>query len=290
MNADRWQRVQALFAAALDRPPAERVSFLAEECGGDRALYEDVAALLAEDEAAQRQDFLAPGPLNVKAQFPAEDPLIGRRLGAYEIKRRIGKGGMGHVYLAARTEGYKQRVAIKVLKRGLDTEEILRRFRMEIRVQAALGQHPHIAAILDAGTTEDGLPYFVMEHVDGLPIDQYCDTHKLTVPERLSLLRAVCDAVHYAHQHTVVHRDLKPSNILVTPQGTPKLIDFGIAKLTSPELGAETDTPTRTEHRLLTPDYASPEQARGEAITTATDIIPSAWCCTSCWPAARRTM
>ena len=208
------------------------------------------------------------------------DPMVGRRLGAYRLRARLGGGGMGTVYLAERVEDYRQQVAIKLIKRGMDSEAIVRRFRTEIHVQAALGKHPNIAGLLDAGTAEDGRPYFVMEYVDGRRIDEYCDDRRLDVPARLRLFGQVCDAVQFAHQHAVIHRDLKPGNILVTADGVPKLIDFGIAKLIDPGDGGAVgiagadaaDGLTRTGELVLTPEYASPEQVTGEPATTASDV------------------
>jgi len=179
---------------------------------------------------------------------------------------------MGTVYLAVRADReYQKRVAIKVVRRGMDTDFILRRFRQERQILAGL-DHPNIARLIDGGTNEFGLPYFVMDYVDGEPITRYCDRRGLTIPERLALFRSVCSAVHYAHQNLVIHRDLKPGNVLVTPDGVPKLIDFGIAKLLNPELSPETIDLTADLMRLVTPDYASPEQLRGERITTASDV------------------
>ncbi len=200
------------------------------------------------------------------------DLLVGKRLGPYEVQSRIGQGGMGSVYLGVRVADYQQRVAIKLIRRGMDTEQILRRFRREMQFSATLSNHPNIAGLLDAGTTDDGLPYFVMEYVDGDRIDRYCDERRLGVSERLLLMCQVCSAVQHAHQRTVIHRDLKPSNIMVTEHGVPKLIDFGIAKLTEPEDGRVSIAATGTGQRVLTPEYASPEQIRGDTITTATDI------------------
>jgi serine/threonine protein kinase/tetratricopeptide (TPR) repeat protein len=191
-----------------------------------------------------------------------------RRIGPYKLIRELGRGGMGTVWLAARAdEQFEKRVALKVV-RASDSEEVLRYFRRERQILAGL-EHPNIARLLDGGTTDDGLPYFVMEHVEGVPIDRYCDEHKLPVPERLRLFEAVCAAVQHAHRSLVVHRDLKPSNILVTSEGIPKLLDFGIAKLLNPGVagGLSQDTVL-----AMTPEYASPEQVRGRAITTATDV------------------
>ena len=206
-------------------------------------------------------------PLKTTVNPPSE-PVVERRIGAYRVLRELGHGGMGTVYLAARADDqYQKRVAIKVV-RGLDSEQIVRHFRRERQILAAL-DHPNIARLLDGGTTEDGLPYFVMERVEGEAIDSFCDGRKLSVQERLRLFQGVCAAVQYAHQNLVVHRDLKPKNILVDAQGVPKLLDFGIAKLLNPEISGEAATGTVL---AMTPEYASPEQMRGQPITTATDV------------------
>jgi serine/threonine-protein kinase len=191
-----------------------------------------------------------------------------RRIGPYKLIRELGRGGMGTVWLAARAdEQFEKRVALKVV-RASDSEEVLRFVRRERQNLAGL-EHPNIARLLDGGTTDEGLPYFVMEHVEGVPIDRYCDEHKLSVPERLRLFEGVCSAVQHAHRSLVVHRDLKPGNILVTDDGTPKLLDFGIAKLLNPGVAGGGTQETLV---AMTPDYASPEQVRGRAITTATDV------------------
>ena len=195
-------------------------------------------------------------------------PVEGRRIGPYRVVREIGRGGMGAVYLAARAdEQFEQRVAIKLIKRGMDTDDIIRRFRNERQILANL-RHPHIATLLDGGITEEGLPYFAMDYVEGAPIDQYCDQHKLSIRNRLNLFRMICSAVQFAHQNLIVHRDIKPGNIIVTPEGVPVLLDFGIAKL----LDAEHSQETMPGQRPMTPECASPEQVRGEPITTASDI------------------
>ncbi len=192
------------------------------------------------------------------------------RVGNYKITKELGRGGMGQVYLAVRDDGtFSQRVAIKIVKRGMETDEITRRFELERRVLAALN-HPNIARIFDGGITEDGRAYFIMEYVEGMPLDKHCDSRRLTTEQRLDMFRQVCAAVHYAHQNLIVHRDIKPSNIIVTNDGVPKLMDFGIAKLLNPGLIAEAITSEGL--RLMTPEYASPEQVRGEAISTASDI------------------
>jgi serine/threonine protein kinase/tetratricopeptide (TPR) repeat protein len=203
---------------------------------------------------------------------PPDDTLIGRRVGAYRLVREIGRGGMGAVYLGVRADNeFQKRVAVKLIKRGMDTDFILSRFRRERQILASL-DHPHIARLLDGGTTEEGRPYFVMEYIDGQPLYRYCDARQLSITERLGLFRQICDAAYFAHQNLVVHRDIKPQNILVTRDGAPHLLDFGIAKLLNPELAADTIDPTGTAMRLMTPEYASPEQLRGEGATPTSDI------------------
>ncbi|HXP86087.1 MAG TPA: serine/threonine-protein kinase [Bryobacteraceae bacterium] len=195
-----------------------------------------------------------------------EESLIGCQLGNYRVCEAIAEGGMGTVYRAVRVNDFEKQVAVKLVKRGMDTDFILRRFRRERQILSGL-DHPNIASLLDGGAAPDGRPYLVMEYIEGIPITDYADQHKLAIPERLEMFRTVCSAVQYAHQNLVVHRDLKPSNILVTAGGVPKLLDFGIAKLLEPDADS-----TMTMQRLMTPEFASPEQARGLAVTTATDI------------------
>jgi eukaryotic-like serine/threonine-protein kinase len=270
-TAERYSRIQELFDAVVDLPSDDRAAILEKQCGGDATLRQEVETLLAAD--AQTGSFgeepVFPLPEDL---FPdeAEEPFAGRRFGVYEIIREVGRGGLGAVYLAARADDeYRKEVAIKLIRRGLDTDDILRRFRTERQILAQL-DHPNIARLLDGGTTDDGLPYFVMEYVKGEPINAYCDLHNLNPSDRLQLFRKVCAAVTYAHQNLVVHRDLKPSNILVTSDGDPKLLDFGIAKLLSAD--DEAFTQTAPGLRAMTPDYASPEQIKGEKITTASDV------------------
>jgi eukaryotic-like serine/threonine-protein kinase len=204
---------------------------------------------------------------------PEDSPDVGQeRLGPYRLIREIGHGGMGTVYLGVRADdAFQKRVAIKVLKRGMDTDSIVRRFRHERQILASL-EHPFIASLLDGGSTPDGRPYFAMEFVEGQPIVDYCETLRLDTAARLGLFRNVCTAVQYAHQNLVIHRDIKPANVLVMADGTPKLLDFGIAKLLNPELGGQTLAPTAPGLQLMTPEYASPEQVRGDAVTTASDV------------------
>src|SRR5882724_5969163 len=268
MTPHRWKRIEALFDGALEREGNARLEWLRAECDGDTGLRREVEKLigLTGVAATAMQSAVAH---SVKAAMPAEPKR--RRIGPYEIISEIGRGGMGVVYLARRDDDvFHKQVAIKVVKRGMDTDQILTRFRHERRILARL-DHPYIARILDGGSTADGLPYLVMEHIDGLRITDYCDQKKLNLTHRLELFQKVCAAVEYAHQNLVIHRDLKPSNILVEESGSPKLLDFGIAKL----LDEDTEgviTLTSDGMRLLTPRHASPEQVLGEPITTASDI------------------
>ena len=272
--AERYARVQELFQATVDLPPDERAAVLEKQCDGETALRREVEALLALD--AESDSFGEQPRFVISENFlpgdiDSENQLAGQRFGVYQIIRELGRGGLGAVYLAARADDeYRKEVALKLIRRGLDTDDILRRFRTERQILAQL-DHPNIARLLDGGTTDDGLPYFVMEYVQGEPITAYCEQHHLQVKERLELFRKVCAAVSYAHQNLVVHRDLKPTNILVTSDGEPKLLDFGIAKL----LSADDElmfTQTAPGLRAMTPEYASPEQVKGERITTASDV------------------
>ena len=271
MSVQDWQKIKDVFALALEQPGERRADFLREACAGDFALREEVESLL--------EAYSQPEPLIERDAYSAASIFNrdgkgyeGKEVGHYKIIREIGRGGMGSVYLGERADAqYRKFVAIKVVRRGMDSEDIMRRFRNERQILAGL-DHPNIARLLDGGTTEDGLPYLVMEYVEGVPVTDYCDRQRLTTNERLELFRRICEAVQHAHQNLVVHRDLKPSNILITPDGTPKLLDFGIAKVLNPELSALSMEHTRTELRVLTPDYASPEQLRGEKLTTATDV------------------
>lgn len=273
MTPERWQEIKRLFEVALEMEPDQRMVFLDQACAGDEVIRAEVESLLTENK--EMGSFINVSPLADAAGFIThfdEESVAGKQVGPYKIIREIGHGGMGAVYLAVRADDqYKKRVAIKLVKRGMDTNSILRRFRSERQILASL-DHPNIARLFDGGTTEDSLPYFVMEWIEGIPITEYCDNHNLTTVERLKIFRTVCAAVRYAHQNLVVHRDIKPSNVIITSDGTPKLLDFGIAKLLNPELSAETIDPTATSLRLMTPEYASPEQVRGEVITTSSDV------------------
>jgi len=268
---ERWARVKELFEAAVDLDPNQRTALLEKECDGDEALRAEIESLLKSDEATgdfiEEPAFAIPRDL---FQDNGEDAFVGRQFGAYQVIREIGRGGLGAVYLAARADDeYRKQVAIKVIRRGLDTDDIIRRFRNERQILAQL-DHPNIARLIDGGTTDNSLPYFVMEHVNGEPITAYCDANALRTAERLTLFRKVCAAVAYAHQNLVIHRDLKPSNILVTQSGEPKLLDFGIAKLLG--TGDELFTQTIPALRVMTPEYASPEQVKGDKIMTTSDV------------------
>jgi serine/threonine protein kinase len=273
LTPERWKKVEDVFESALQRPPSERAAFLEAACEGDQFLRNQVETLLLSLERAGNFMEASALGVNLSDTVVEETPsVIGQRFGSYKIVKEIGRGGMGSVYLATRADDeFQKRVAIKLIRRGMDTDFIIKRFRNERQILASL-DHPHIARLLDGGTTDDGLPYFVMEYVEGAPLYRYCDSKKLSVLDRLRIFRRVCSAVHYAHLNHVIHRDLKPSNILVTADGTPKLLDFGIAKLLNPELAFAPLDPTTAAVRLMTPEYASPEQVRGEPLTAASDV------------------
>jgi serine/threonine protein kinase/tetratricopeptide (TPR) repeat protein len=266
MTPDEWRRIKTVFDAAAELPAAERASFIKVASGGDRALIAEVQSLLDSLESAG--DFIeappAPGPL-------ATDPGLhtGTNIGPYRIVQVIGEGGMGMVYQAVRVDDlYRKLVALKVVRRGMYSGVAIRKFETERHILAHL-DHPNIAKLLDGGTTSDGQPYFVMDFIAGTPIDEYSDNAKLPPDERLKLFLTVCSAVQYAHQNFVVHRDIKPQNILVTPEGSVRLLDFGIAKLLDPE--AEGPSETISVVQMMTPEYASPEQLHNKPVTTASD-------------------
>ncbi len=275
MGPDRWERIERLLDAVLELPPAERRAMLERECPDDPALRTEVLEILA---AGEEPDPLLDRPAvradTVIAAVTGERPVpIPERIGPYRIERLIGEGGMGMVLLAHRDDGhFDQQVALKLVRHGphLDAR-IVRRFREERQILATLN-HPGIARLLDGGITEHGLPFFAMEYVEGERITTYCEQRSLGIEERLSLFARVCDAVAHAHEKRIVHRDIKPSNVLVTTEGHPRLLDFGIAKLLGPD--AEGTGPARTCHseRLLTPEYASPEQIKGEPVGISADV------------------
>jgi non-specific serine/threonine protein kinase/serine/threonine-protein kinase len=266
VNPGRWQRVQAVAKLLMDAEGNERSPLMQQLCGDDLELRREVASLL--EATAETRGCLDDLPV---APGPQDDLPSGGSIGPYRLVCQIGSGGMGVLYEAVRQDGFQKKVALKIIKRGMDSVSIVRRFQRERQILAGLN-HANITMLLDGGATEDGRPYFVMEYVEGRPITAYCDAHKLSTRERLELFRSVCSAVHYAHQNLVVHRDLKPSNILVSTAGVPKLLDFGIAKILNLEVTAAAVDLTMASMRVMTPEYASPEQVRGEPITTATDV------------------
>ncbi|MBZ2176915.1 MAG: protein kinase [Acidobacteria bacterium] len=274
MTPQRYTQVKSLFQLVLDQPADQRPHFLEKACGADRELYLEVRSLLLADSTAD--NFLSEPAVTPVSQILAEaaretDQPPPSHIGPYAIQRQLGTGGMGTVYLASRADQhYSKLVALKVIRHGMEQDRIIHRFRRERQIVASL-DHPNIARLLDGGAAEDGRPYFVMEYVEGVPIDTYCDERKLSTEDRLCLFCTVCAAVHYAHQNLVVHRDLKPGNILVKPDGVTKLLDFGIAKILSPDPSTPTEH-TATSMRLMTPQYASPEQLRGEPVTTVSDV------------------
>lgn len=275
MHPERWARIEQLLDAMLDLPPHERLVHLERECPDDPDLRAEVLRIL---EAGEGPTPLLDKPV-ARVATAFEDASgdtgvpIPERVGHYRIERVIGEGGMGMVFLAHRNDGeFEQRVALKLVRRGLHLDaRIVRRFREERQILAALS-HPGIARLLDGGIADDGLPFFAMEYVEGESITTYCDRHSLGIDERLALFVRVCDALAHAHAKRIVHRDVKPSNILVTAEGHPRLLDFGIAKLIVPD-GASSDAAlTRRSERLLTPEYASPEQIKGEPVGVAADV------------------
>ncbi|HEX5481758.1 MAG TPA: serine/threonine-protein kinase [Terriglobia bacterium] len=277
MSQSSWPLVREILYGALELAPHERSCYLDESCASQPAsIRAEVETLLASyerggDDFLRTLDLGRP-PVPLPESEPAVCRWIGRRIGPYQVTEQVGRGGMGIVLRAIRADGqFEQEAAIKIIRAPLTLDFLLERFRHERQILAAL-DHPNIARLLDGGTTEDGLPYFVMEYIDGQPLDAYCDAHHLSLRERLQLFRAVCSAIQYAHQRLVVHRDIKPGNILVTASGAPKLLDFGIAKILDAKVLKSGEEPEATLAGMATPTYASPEQIRGGAITTATDI------------------
>jgi eukaryotic-like serine/threonine-protein kinase len=288
MSPDLWDKLDEIFSAAIELPVPERSAFLDKHCGGDMELRREADRLLLSAESAGAfiespvwtdSRFIDTSAKNALSNSLGEgtngndpDPLVGQRIGAYRLAREIGRGGMGAVYLGERDDGeFRQRVAIKLIKRGMDSDFIVRRFRHERQILASL-EHPFIARLVDGGTTSDGTPYFVMEFVEGETLYRYCDGKRLSIRDRLKLFQKVCSAIQYAHDKQIIHRDIKPGNILINASGSPKLLDFGIAKILDPELIHESVNPTASMLRMMTPDYASPEQIQGGSVTPSSDI------------------
>ncbi len=288
MSPERWQQIERVFEAAVELAPEKRENFLETECAGDTDLRSEVERLLESDDSAE--GFIE-SPIWTDSSFlnttakkeisasldPADNGegsgfYIGKTIGAFRLVQEIGRGGMGAVFLAERADGeFEQRVAIKLIKRGMDSDFIIRRFRHERQILASF-EHPFIARLLDGGTTKDAVPYFVMEYVEGKTLYTYCDAERLGLRDRLKVFQKVCSAIDYAHKKQIIHRDIKPSNILINRNGSPKLLDFGIAKILDPNLIHESLNPTASMLRMMTPDYASPEQVQGYDVTPSSDI------------------
>ncbi|HEY7096979.1 MAG TPA: protein kinase [Terriglobales bacterium] len=272
MTPERWEQVKEVFNVAIDLDPDTRSGYLDKACAGAPYLRKEVESLL---ENYLQAGNLMENPAHITSNVEGvseQDAWVGRHIGPYLTIAKIGQGGMGAVYRAVRVDDhYLKQVAIKIVRGGLVTGQHLRRFKNERQIMASL-DHPNIARLLDGGATEEGLPYLVMEYIEGQDIDAFCDSNHLNTVARLKLFQQVCSAVQYAHQNLIIHRDLKPGNILVTAAGTPKLLDFGIAKLLDPELFFQTIDPAATMFKAMTPEFASPEQVRGEPISTASDV------------------
>jgi serine/threonine protein kinase len=277
-NVERLRRADEIIQAALECGNGELAALLDAECAGDALLRTEVESLLGY--RARAKNFIETPAFALGAELFAggnycddlgdEGACVeGRRIGSYQVVREIGRGGMGAVYLSERADGeFRQQVAVKIIRQTLAGAETRRHFKRERQILASLN-HPNIARLLDGGVSADGEPFLAMEYVEGVRIDEYADAHGLSTIARLGLFRQVCAAVQYAHQNLIIHRDLKPSNILVTNEGVPKLLDFGIAKLLDPNHAGDQ---TRTEMRAFTPDYAAPEQVAGAPVTTASDV------------------
>ncbi|HMS09990.1 MAG TPA: serine/threonine-protein kinase, partial [Pyrinomonadaceae bacterium] len=288
MESGNWQRIEETFHAALDLPAAERSSFVRNRLSNAPELIPEVEKLLRSEAADQQfieasvwtdNRFLSTkakkeisNSLSDAPPTDATSNLHGRKIGVFRLVGELGRGGMGSVYLGERADGeFEQKVAVKLIKRGMDSDFIVRRFRHERQILASF-DHPYIARLLDGGTTEEGLPYFVMEYVDGETLYNYCDSRSLSIEDRLRIFIQICSAVEYAHGRQIIHRDIKPGNVLINKAGVPKLLDFGIAKILDPELIHESVNPTASMLRMMTPDYSSPEQVQGEEVTPASDI------------------
>jgi len=282
MDSERWQNIERLYHAAMECEESQRAAFLAQACCDDEALLREVEDLVSYGNRAG--GFIAGSALEVVAPAIATDEgdehdsasgecrMVGKWISQYRIVEQLGRGGMGEVYRAVRADGqYQKQVAIKLVRAGRESGSVIGRFKNERQILAGL-DHPNIARLHDGGATEAGVPYFVMELVEGQPIDEYCDSHRLGIPARVKIFLQVCSALEYAHQHQIIHRDIKPSNILVTAEGVPKLLDFGIAKILDSGVVTGVNGLTQTMARVFTPRYASPEQIKADPITMASDV------------------
>lgn len=274
--APAWENVWEIFEEVVDMPAAERDAFLDRVCADRPSVRRAVEGMLDADKTTEGAFFDRP-VLGDREETPGPTPRgipagIPKHFGPYTLQHKVGEGGMSSVFLALRDDdAYRRQVVVKIIRPGMETEHLVQRLRIERQILAGL-DHPNIAHLLDGGSTPDGTPYFVMEYVDGVPVDTFCEHGELSVEERLRLFLKICAAVGFAHRNLVVHRDIKPSNILVNAEGEPKLLDFGIAKLLNPELGPSEIAPTITANRMMTPSYASPEQIRGRLVTTSSDV------------------
>ncbi len=265
-DSERQKRIDSILGWVLEAPRKERSELIARLAGDDAEIAREIESLLAVE--VEARDFLAEPLIPPE---PIDGALAGTHLGAYRLIRRLDRGGMGEVYLAVRVDDFEQRVAIKVLRRGLEFPEAIQRFENERQILADLA-HPRIARLLDGGRTERGLPYLVLEYIEGRPIDRYCEQERLSLANRVELFVAVCSAVEELHRHLIVHRDLKPGNVLVTPEGEPKLLDFGIAKPLAPIPSLHAGLTDLDRPSPMTLLYASPEQIGGAPLTTASDV------------------
>jgi serine/threonine protein kinase len=251
-------------------PEERRFAYLRQACAGNEELYRQAISLFQPE--ITHPEWWADEPASTATRTNATDTTLGMAIGKYIVTGRLGTGGMSDVLRAVPNDGAGPDVAIKLIRRGTASPQLHSRLKIERQILGTL-DHPNIARLLDGGNTHGGIPYLVMEYLEGQPIDRYCDHHRLTIGSRLQLFHAICKAVHAAHGHSIIHRDLKPSNILVTPQGVPKLLDFGIAKVLDEQPRDLTQVVTHADVRILTPDYASPEQIRGDQLTPASDIF-----------------
>lgn len=280
MQKERWEKVESILDTALTLDGESRTAYIEKACSSDNELLKEVYELLDAIQKSEESDYLSTRTGRKKMLMDdlseisvgSVDDLIGKQIGAFQITEQIGSGGMGAVYKAERAKGdFSQQVAIKIVHQGLKAQDTVKRFQMEQQILAAL-HHPHIAALYDGGVTANGLPFLVMEYVDGLPVDEYCDRHRLTIHERLKLFTDICAAAEYAHSNLIIHRDLKADNIFVDADGRVKILDFGIAKLLDHQMSDIELLETRPGQKFWTPAYAAPEQVEGKNITTTTDV------------------
>lgn len=281
MRENTWNKIDPILDRALDLNREEREAYLQEACGDNRQIYDEVVSLLESIEESNRTHFLEHSVLENKELYQdltntsrkqSEDYFIGRQVGSYKIVKQIGHGGMNRVFKAIRTDGsFNQKVAVKFLHSGLQTPKAMNQFDNERQVLANLS-HPGIARLFDGGITPEGIPYLIMEYIDGMPIDKYCSKNRLSAEQRLTLFKKIGEAIQYAHNNLIIHRDLKAQNIFVTREGHIKILDFGIAKLLDPSLSIQELVQTLPGNQMWTPNYGAPEQLKGQDVTIATDV------------------